>query len=158
MFGSRIAKGAVVALALGTMAVPTSFAAGGGETVKPMEHCDRACLYGFLDKYLQALRQKDPSRLPVAQNVRFSENSVELQIGDGLWNTIEKLGKYDLRLADPKTGNVGWYGVVYEHGNPAVMAMRIKIQNGLMTEIENSGRPPGGRQAVPQSRSGEAEG
>ena len=128
--------GAAIALALGAMTVPTSFAAGGSEMVKPMEHCDRACLYGFLDKYLDALAKKDPSRLPLAQHARFSENSVELEIGDGLWNTIDGKGKYDLRLADPKTGNVGWYGVVYEHGNPAAMAMRIKVQNGLMTEIE----------------------
>ena len=126
--------GAAVALML-SAAVPHSSAAEAGPARATT--CDRACLYGFLDKYLEALVKKDPSRLPLARRTRFSENSVEMQIGDGLWNTISGIGKYDLRLADTKTGNVGWYGVVYEHGNPAAIALRIKVQDGLITQVES---------------------
>lgn len=105
--------------------------------VSPMTRYDRSDLYGVLDKYLEALIKKDPSRLPLANTARFSENSVELEIGDGLWNTIDGKGDYDLRLADPRTGNVGWYGVVYEHGNPAAIALRLKVEDGLITEVES---------------------
>ncbi len=135
MLRSRIAFGAALLLAA-TAAVPAALASDHGASVKPMDHCDRACLYGFLDVYKDALAKRDPSRLPLARNVRFSENSVELQIGDGLWNTIDGVGKYDLRLADTKTGNVGWYGVVYEHGVPAAIAARLKVEDGRITEIE----------------------
>ena len=127
--------GMVTALMLAA-AVPLSSPAEAAGPVRATA-CDRACLYGFLDKYLEALVKKDPSRLPFAQHARFSENSVEMRIGDGLWNTISGIGKYDLRLADTKTGNVGWYGVVYEHGNPAAIALRIKVQDGLITEVES---------------------
>ncbi len=136
MFRSALALGAVFAVAMG-VAAPAATAMDRSETVKPMSHCDRECLYGFLDKYLDALVKKDPSRLPLAKSIRFSENNVMMDIGDGLWNTVSGLGKYDLRFADPQTGGVGWFGVVYEHGNPGIIALRLKVQQGLITEVES---------------------
>jgi hypothetical protein len=135
MYRRILVLGATMALTVGA-AAPRSSAA---ETIEPVRAvtCDRACLYGFLDKYLDALVAKDPSRLPLAEHARFSENSVEMQVGDGLWNTITGRGDYDLRLADTKTGNVGWYGVVYEHGNAAAIALRIKVRDGLITQVES---------------------
>ena len=44
-----------------------------------MSGCDRQCLYGFLDQYLAALKAKDPSRLPLARNFRYSENNVMMK-------------------------------------------------------------------------------
>jgi hypothetical protein len=104
---------------------------------QPMTRSDRESLYGVLDAYLEALVDKHPARLPLAKGARFSENSVELDIGDGLWNTINRRGDYDLRFADPLTGNVGWFGVVYEHDNPAAIGLRIKVEDGLITEVES---------------------
>ena len=134
MSRSRFGLSAVILFAIGLSTLPG--AAAERTTMTPATTCDRACLYGFLDKYLEALVKKDPSRLPLARHARFSENSVELEIGDGLWNTISSRGKYDLRLADTKTGQVGWYGVVYEHGNPAAIALRLKVEQGKISEIE----------------------
>ncbi len=129
---------AAIVLAFGTLFSDASASEQRDMTiVRPRSVCDRSCLYGFLDKYLDALVKKDPSRLPLAEHVRFSENSVEMEIGDGLWNTISGIGKYDLRMADTRTGNVGWYGVVYENGNPAAIALRIKVQDGLITQVES---------------------
>jgi hypothetical protein len=70
-------------------------------------NCDRACLYGFLDQYLDALKMKDPSRLPLAKNFRYSENNVIMDIGDGVWGTVTGLGNYNLRMADTTNGEVG---------------------------------------------------
>jgi hypothetical protein len=47
--------------------------------------CDRNCLYGFMDQYLDALARRDAARLPWARNARYTENNVELSIGDGVW-------------------------------------------------------------------------
>ena len=63
--------------------------------------CDRTCLEGVVEKYLAALVAHDPSRLPLAVNVRFTENGQELHLGDGLWGTTSGLGKYQLYVADP---------------------------------------------------------
>jgi hypothetical protein len=98
--------------------------------------CDRACLYGFVDQYLHALVEKDPSQLPWAKMVRNTENNVALQVGDGLWGTISGLGPEDLRAADPAQGEVAYFGVVYEQGSPGYLAMRMKIVDRKIAEVE----------------------
>jgi hypothetical protein len=117
------------------IAVLGAVSASAGE-IKPATTCDRACLYGFLDKYLDALVKKDVSRLPLAEHARYSENSVEMAFGDGMWNTVSSRGDYDFRMADTKTGNVGWYGTVDENGKEAAVGLRLKVREGLITEAE----------------------
>ena len=36
--------------------------------------CDRECLAGFMTTYLEALVAHDASKLPVAKNVKYTEN------------------------------------------------------------------------------------
>ena len=98
--------------------------------------CNRACLYGYLDKYLAALRAKDPKGLPWAKAVRNTENNVALKVGDGLWATAAELGSYDLRFADPKTGGVAFYGVVKEGDTDSPFGVRLKIAQGKISEAE----------------------
>lgn len=98
--------------------------------------CDRACLYGFVDQYLDALARKDPSRAPWAAGVRFTENNVELSIGDGLWGTVSGVGNYKLRFADPQNGQVGVFGTVTESGVSSTLAARLKVEAGKITELE----------------------
>ena len=118
------------AAVVGAAPATTQAAAGGGAS------CDRACLYGYMDKYLAALRAKNPKGLPLAANVFNTENNVAMKVGDGMWNTLSSLDKYDLRLADPKTGGVGFYGAVDEAGTLSPFGVRLKIVNGKITEIE----------------------
>src|ERR1700683_369274 len=110
---------------------PVSSAQGGGVSTG----CDRACLYGFLDQYLAALAAKDPARLPWAAHVKFTENNVVLQIGDGLWGTISARGPDDLKAADSETGQAAYFGVVDERGNQAFFALRLKIEDGKISEV-----------------------
>jgi hypothetical protein len=98
--------------------------------------CDRACLYGALDQYLTAFAAKDPSKAPLAANVRYTENNVALEVGDGVWATLASLGKYDFRFADPQTGGVGFYGVLTEAKTAAPYTPRLKVKNRQITEIE----------------------
>jgi hypothetical protein len=98
--------------------------------------CDRACLYGFLDKYLDGLKAKDPSRVPWAKNIKYSENNVVMKVGDGVWGTITGLGDYNLRMADPMTGEVGFYGLVQETKSSSTFALRLKVENGKISEAE----------------------
>jgi hypothetical protein len=98
--------------------------------------CDRACLYGFLDRYLAALADKDPARLPWSKSARTSENNVELMIGDGLWGTISGLGDYRLRFADPTSGEVVFFGAATETGAVSPFVVRLKIEDGRIAESE----------------------
>ena len=108
-------------------------------SVKPprgAQTCDRTCLIGFADRYMDALVAKNDRDLPWAKVVKFTENSVSLMIGDGLWGTISAKSATPLHAADPATGNVAWVGLVEEHGSPAYYAMRLKVEGGKISEVE----------------------
>ncbi len=105
--------------------------------------CDRTCLDGLVDRYIAALVAHDPEQLPLAQGVRFTENGQELRLGDGLWATASAPGHYKLYAADPEDGEVGFYGTVFENGVPVLLALRLKVDYGLISEIETIvARPP----------------
>jgi hypothetical protein len=97
---------------------------------------DRAALYDHAEAYLDALVRRDPSRLAWADDAIVSENNVRLAVGDGTWNTVDGRRGYDLKMADPQTGQVAWFGVIEEHGHPAIMALRLKIDGGRVSEAE----------------------
>ena len=98
---------------------------------------NRAELYALAEAYLDALEAKRPSGLAWADDAIFSENNVRLEIGDGLWNTISARRRgYDLKAADPATGQVSWFGIVEEHGVPAIMALRLCVKMGEIAEAE----------------------
>ena len=52
--------------------------------------CSREALRGLVDQYFAALAAHDPSGLPLAPNVRSTENGVEVAVGKGLWQTAGK--------------------------------------------------------------------
>ncbi len=103
--------------------------------------CDRACLDGLVKQVLQAMLAHDPSSLPLARGVRYSENGQFLAIGDGLWGTAGKIempgaGDYAAVYADPASGMAAYWGATNEHGTPGVLALRIKVTGGKISEIE----------------------
>jgi hypothetical protein len=100
--------------------------------------CDRACLEGFADRYMAALPKHDIRGLPWAGLVKFTENNVALEIGDGAWGTVTEVlgGPTVLKVADPKTGNVGWWGVIRERDTISPYAMRLKVVDGKIAEVE----------------------
>jgi len=98
--------------------------------------CDRICLYKFADSYLDAMLKGDVSRLPLAKDVKFTENGVQMKVGDGLWNTINGKRNYSLRLADPAQGQVALVEVIMEHDTPGILAARLQVKDGKITEIE----------------------
>ncbi len=98
---------------------------------------DRAALYDVLDDYLAALDARDPKRVNWAASPLNSENNVMLEVGDGLWGTIDRVGDYKLRFADPATGHVGYFGTVHEPIEESAFTLRLKVDaQGRVTESE----------------------
>ncbi len=115
------------------------------------ETCDRACLEGFVNQYLDALAAHDSSKLPLTKNARYTENGQTLKLTDGMWGPTVTLGTYKFYFADPKAGQVGFMGVVNENGHPQILALRLKIENRKISEMEAIvARSGGGGFARPQ--------
>ncbi len=118
--------------------------------------CDRACLEGLVDRYMEALIAHDPKLLPAAQKVRNTEDGVLLELGDGFWRSAKAKGSYRLFVADVESGQVAFLGTMREDPQaPVIIAIRLKTQNqriseietvmirdaGVATALENRGRP-----------------
>jgi len=98
--------------------------------------CDRECLRGFITQYLDALIAHNPSALPLADKVRFTEDSVEMHLGDGLWRDASRIQAYRQDVLDVRQGVAASQVVVEEAGSPALFVLRLKVADKKITEIE----------------------
>ena len=106
--------------------------------VAAVVECNRDCLTGFLNTYLQALKNHDASGLPVTKNVKYTENGVRLNLTDGLWQTVTDLPVYRIDVVDEEAGSIGMLGIIFENGNRNFFSTRLKVEKGTqVSEIEN---------------------
>ncbi len=102
------------------------------------QSCDRSCLEGFVDQYMDALIAHKPAQLLTVQRVKNTEDGVRLELGDGFWRTAKGKGKYRFFNADPETGQVVFYGTMQEEPNLGVLVMiRLRVVDKKVAEIEN---------------------
>jgi hypothetical protein len=109
--GARAGSGAA-ALLIAMVASSGAWAQAPGEPSAVYPNCNRSCLVGILHSYLDALKHKDRGLAPFAGNARYTENNVEMPLGEGLWGSVGGVSATGLEVADPSTGNAAWYGTV----------------------------------------------
>src|SRR3984957_17518767 len=97
---------------------------------------DRECLRVFITQYLDALVAHNPGALPLDGKVRFTEDSVEMHLGDGLGEYAPRGGAYRQDVPDARQGVAASQVVVEEAGSPALLVLRLKVSNKKITEIE----------------------
>lgn len=112
----------------GAAPAPTDMLAAG--------RCDRACLNGLSEQVLAALAAHDASRLPLRNDVRYTENGQVLRLNDGLWETADGLSNDSLYLADAESGTAAFMGTIRESGRDAMLALRLKVIGRKISEIE----------------------
>jgi hypothetical protein len=120
--------------------------------------CDRACLKTTLDQYLAAVIKHDPAAAPLFVGFRQTENAVVVRPGTGVWKSVTGLGKMQRRYLDPVSGQAAYFGIVEEGSNPAIVTVRVKVENRKITEAEwliaRDGDPGLNGPATPTQRSG----
>lgn len=140
-----------------------AFIAGGGiDSAHAQSACTRDSLKGVIGQYFSALEARNPSGLPLAAKVKFTENGVEMPVGEGFWKTAGKvLLKRDLvdtqkcgthsnvvieeKYTAPKTAApaskspfAGLAAKPPADGTirPILYGVRLKVENQRITEIE----------------------
>jgi hypothetical protein len=98
--------------------------------------CDRACLRNALDQYLNAVVKHDPAAALLFNAFRQTENAVVVRPGTGTWKSVTALGKVQRRYLDPVSGQAGYFGTVEENGDPAIVTVRVKLENRKISEAE----------------------
>ena len=140
------------AMTLAVSAVPASAQVAG---VPPeVRDCQRACLEGFVERYLAAMAEGTVSDELFARNARFTENGVELPLGnEGLWATTSDPRGYRLIVADVETQQVAALVTVQEQAGssatgpqraaePVGISLRLRIVDGRITEAEQIAARP----------------
>lgn len=138
--GSALALAAAVA-ALGTAPTPA-------QETKPwykrawdpakVKACDRQCLVEIGEAYLQALQSKDMSAVPFAEQVIATENTGRIEMGTGLfWRARIEPTDFKITVADPVQGQIAFQGVLKIDGAPALTAIRLRVERGMITEVEH---------------------
>lgn len=109
--------------------------------------CDRACLEGYVDRYLDAMLANEVSPKLFSRDVKFTENGIRLPLGnEGLWFGMSGRGRYKFYVPDVDTQQVAFIGTVIENtrargantgeGDLVAIGLRLKIVGGLITEVE----------------------
>lgn len=100
--------------------------------------CNRKCLEEKMDLYLSALAKNDPSAAPLAEDVMLVENTKKTPVGEGLWKTATA-GPTDFKIivADEVADEVAFMGVIEENKKPTIAAIRLKIEDQKIKNIDH---------------------
>jgi hypothetical protein len=129
-------SGMILLLAL--CMIPGAFADEPEWNPAAIKECDRSCLVGIMDGYMDALFKRDPKAVPpLAINVRMTENTGEMTVGEGvLWRNRVEPTSFKIYVADPVAGQVAQQARLKVGGRDALVAIRLKVDRGKIEEIE----------------------
>src|SRR6185369_1553853 len=103
----------------------------------PAPSCDRECLRSMLTATLYALLKHDTSKLPLGAKVRITEDAIEKPLDKvGLVRTVTRLRGYRQDFLDERGGMAATATVVEEVGAPVMLAVRLKVVDQKITEME----------------------
>ncbi len=98
--------------------------------------CDRACLTKVVDAYFAALIANDAAALRQAARARITENGAEKKLADTFWDGAQSIA-YRFDVVNTNRGDTGTESVVVNaDGSKTMHMLRLKVQNGAITEIE----------------------
>ena len=99
-------------------------------------NCNRECLQSFITKYLDAMLAHDPVLLPCSAELKFTEDSEPMKLGEGLWKGVSSIRPYRRDVLDVARGIAASKVVVEEAGSPVLLQLRLKVVDRKITEVE----------------------
>jgi hypothetical protein len=101
--------------------------------------CDRQCLVDLMKNYLAALVKHDPAAVPFDKDVKFTENTANIPVGDGFWVTASGgPTEFQVYAADPMMQQVACLVVMKENSNKDVLfGARLALRRGKISEAEH---------------------
>src|SRR5690554_1137292 len=91
--------------------------------------CDRDCLKGMVDTYIDAMVAGDPDAAPFSENVRYTENTQVLELGQGLWETATGASEtFRIYVPDPVARQIGFMGLIHVGDENRFLALRLKVE------------------------------
>ncbi len=98
--------------------------------------CDRACMTDLITRYVDAVVAHDHSRLPLAENVRFTEDSKALKLGEGLWQTVTGKGQFRQDYLDTRKQIASTHVQLLQGKDQVLLSALLYIKERKITGIE----------------------
>jgi hypothetical protein len=97
--------------------------------------CTRESLKAITDNFFTALEAHNPSSLPLASGVKYTENGTVVAVGKGVWETAAKL-TFKRGMVDTQKCGTHTQTIIEEDGKPMLYGVRLKVDNEKISEIE----------------------
>jgi hypothetical protein len=111
------------------------------------QDCNRECLAGVMTQFIAALVARDPSSLPLADNVRYTEDSRNARLGEGIWQSVTADGGFRQDYIDTRKQVIASHVLLHEGDTQALYSALLYVQRmeitGIETLVQRVG--PGGR-------------
>ncbi|MBS0398339.1 MAG: hypothetical protein JSR95_06625, partial [Proteobacteria bacterium] len=108
----------------------------GSPFVQAASSCDRECLKGHVDQFLDAILKHDPASLPMAPDATVLYNGKPSKLGaDDIWKVVDKIPFHQYAM-DPASGEVAFFGVADEAHKRGTLFVRLAIKNHRITLAE----------------------
>lgn len=98
--------------------------------------CNQACLQNTITTYIDAMVMHAPSQMPVAANARFTEDSRELKLGDGLWKTVTSKGEFRQDYIDLRRQIAASHVELFEGETRIFYSVALHVAKRKITGIE----------------------
>ena len=138
MFSKSMCLMVIVILMSAVFMLSTASAAEPEWNPSEIKECDRACLVGIMEGYLDALFKQDLKSLPpLSKDIRMTENTGVMNVGEGvLWRSKTEPTEFKIYVADPVSGQVAVQARFKIGGKNALVAIRLKTDRGKIQEVE----------------------
>ena len=109
--------------------------------------CDRACLTGMMTRFVDALVAHDPARLPLADGVRYTEDSRNATLGEGIWKSVTANGGFRQDYIDTRKQVAASHVLLRENDTQVLYSVLLHVAGMKITGIETLVQlvAPGGR-------------
>ena len=102
----------------------------------PRPTCTRESLQVAADSYLAAQTTGNRTKMQLAEKVKYLENMIEVQAGDGMWNVSLPIA-FSRSFLDKDRCRTFSEVIVTERGHPYVIGTRLSVDNGKITAIDS---------------------
>ena len=100
------------------------------------QQCDRACLTGLMTQFIDALVAHDPSKLPLTKDVRFTEDSRNARLGEGIWKSITAAGGFRQDYIDTRKQVAASHVLLREGETQVLYSVLLHVAGRQISGIE----------------------
>lgn len=104
--------------------------------VQAQTACTRSMLQAATESYIAAQTTGNPSKMALAEKVKYQENMIVTTKEKGLWNTALPIALHRSIYDVPRCKTFTEV-IVTEGGHPYVLGTRLAVKDGKITEIDS---------------------